>query len=293
MDLYETSALFNQNMSHSQQEKLLDFYKHVFSEYDITSIHDCSIGAGGTTIPLAKLGYRVSGSDLSANLLTKAKENFEKQGYNVELFVSDLRQLSEVLPNTYDCIISTGNSLPHVNNQDVSNFVKSISNKISKDGLLFIDMRNWDKILKERPVFSARNPLVMTAEEHIALYQIWNWHDDQSVDFIFVTSIDKKGKHEKTSLAHAPTYYPLRYSDYEKMLKDNGFEIRRCFDVDELWMSSHEKEIKTGSFEEDFDQIKWYAILAQKVIGSIMGAGQGLHAVMKEMGLASFSKPPY
>lgn len=65
MNLYETSALFSQNMSQKQQEKFLDFYKQVFSEYDITSIHDCSIGAGGRTIPLAKLGYQISGSDLS------------------------------------------------------------------------------------------------------------------------------------------------------------------------------------------------------------------------------------
>ncbi len=265
MNLYETSALFSQNMSKKQQEKFLNFYKQVFSEYDITTIHDCSIGAGGTTIPLAKLGYRISGSDLSETLLKKAKVNFEEEGHSIELFTSDFRKLSEVLPNTYDCIISTGNSLPHVNNGDVRNFIKSISTKINKDGLLFIDIRNWDKILNEKPVFKARDPLVMTEDEHVSLYQIWNWHDDQSVDFIFVTSIDKKGKHEKTSLTHAPTYYPLKYNDYEKMLNDCGFEIRRCYDVDDLWLNSHKEEIKTGNFKEDFSKVNWYAVLAQKV----------------------------
>lgn len=265
MDLYETSALYNQNMSKEQQGKFLDFYKQVFSQYDITTIHDCSIGAGGTTIPLAKLGYQVSGSDLSENLIKKAKVNFEEEGYNIELFTADFRKLSEVLPNTYDCIISTGNSLPHINNQDVCSFIKSVSMKINKDGLLFIDMRNWDKILNEKPIFNARDPFVMTEEEHVSLYQIWNWHDDQSVDFIFVTSFDKKGRHEKTSLTYAPTYYPLRYNDYEKMLRDNGFEIRRCFDVDHIWLGSHKEDTKTGNFEKDFEKINWYGILAQKV----------------------------
>lgn len=169
------------------------------------------------------------------------------------------------MPNTYDCIISTGNSLPHVSNEGVCSFIKSISTKINKDGLLFIDIRNWDKILREKPIFNARDPFVMTEEKHISLYQIWNWHDDQSVDFIFVTSTDKKGKHEKTSLTHAPTYYPLKYKDYEKMLNDNGFEIRRCFDVDYLWLSSYKIELKIGNFEGDFENISWYAILAQKI----------------------------
>lgn len=263
--LYDTPALFNQNMSLEQQNKLLDFYKQVFSEYDITSIHDCSIGAGGTTLPLARLGYKISGSDLSENLLRKAKANFKEEGYNIELFTADFRQLDKVLPNSYDCIISTGNSLPHVNNQDVCDFIKSASKKINKNGLLYIDMRNWDKILNEKPIFTARDPLVMSEDKHVSLYLVWNWHDDQSVDFIFITSTDKKGKHEKTIPVYAPTYYPLKLNDYEKMLNDYGFEIKRCFDVDYIWPSMHKEELKTGNFKEDFNKINWYAILAQKV----------------------------
>lgn len=265
MNLYETPALFNQNMSKQQQEKLLGFYQQVFGEYNITTIHDCSIGAGGSTIPLAELGYQVSGSDLSENLLGKARENFAEQGHSVELFVCDFRKLSEVLPNTYDCIISTGNSLPHVSNQDVCDFIKGISTRINEGGFLFIDMRNWDRILNERPVFSAHDPLVMTEEKHVSLYQIWNWHDDDSVDFIFVTSTDIRGKHEKTVVLQAPTYYPLKYSDYENMLNEHGFEIKRCFDVDHLWPSSQQEETKTGNFGADFGKIGWYALLAQKV----------------------------
>jgi len=66
-------------------------------------------------------------------------------------------------------------------------------------------------------------------------------------------------------LLFSPTYYPLRYKDYEKMLNDCGFEIKGCFDVDYLWLSSHKEEIKAGNFEKDFDKISWYGILAQKV----------------------------
>lgn len=265
MNLYETSALFNQNMNEKKQKKLLDFYGQVFNGFNIEKIHDCSIGAGGTTLPLAKLGYNVSGSDLSESLLTKASENFKRSGYDIELYLSDFRNLGETLHTTYDCIMSTGNSLPHVNNADVLDFIKVVSTKINKDGLLYIDIRNWDKILKEKPIFSARDPIVMNENEHTSLYQIWNWHDDQSVDFIFATSIDKNDKHEKTSLTFAPTYYPLKFTDYEKMLSNCGFEIKRCFDVDYLWLDSNVDKSKTGDFNEDFYKIQWYAILAQKM----------------------------
>lgn len=265
MNIYETRALYNQNMSPDQQTKFLEFYKHVFGEYNIKSIHDCSIGAGGTTLPLAKLGYKISGSDLSESLLKKAKENFSSAGFDVELLTSDFRSLDRVLPDTYDCIISTGNSLPHVNNADVRSFIESIASKINQNGLIFVDMRNWDKILNDRPIFSARDPFVMTNEEHTSLYQIWNWHDDQSVDFTFATSTDKNGKHEKTTFTYAPTYYPLKYKDYEKILNDCGFRIRSRYDVDHLWLSSQQKETRSGDFDSDFHKINWYAVLAQKI----------------------------
>ena len=40
MSLYDTSALYNQNMSAKQQERFLDLYRAVFGGYDITTIHD-------------------------------------------------------------------------------------------------------------------------------------------------------------------------------------------------------------------------------------------------------------
>lgn len=265
MNLYDTSALYNQNMSLSQQEKFIEFYKKVFAGYDIQTIHDCSIGAGGTTLPLAKLGYRISGSDLNESLLERAKVNFESEGFDLDVFTSDFRSLGETLPSTYDCIISTGNSLPHINNQEVADFVKTMSSKINDNGLLFMDMRNWDKNLAERPIFKAGDPFKMNAEEHASLYHIWNWHDDDSVDFVFATSIDQKGKHVETSLTYAPTYYPLRQEDYKKMLEDNGFKVVGYYDVDYIWMSSLEEKNKTADFHKDFEHIGWYAILAQKV----------------------------
>lgn len=265
MNLYDTPALFNQNMSREQQDKFQEYYNKVFNNYDIKTIHDCSIGAGGTTLPLSRLGYKVSGSDLSKTLLDKAKENFNKEGYNIELFKSDFRNIENDLNGKYDCIISTGNSLPHVNNKDVTTFVKSANKKLNKEGLLYIDIRNWDKLLLEKPIFNAKDPIVMNEEEHTSLYLIRNWHDDNSVDFIFITSIDKYGKHVDDIVVSAPTYYPLEYQVYEKILNNNGFEIKKCYDLDYLWLSFHKDVKKTGNFEKDFNSINWYGILAQKI----------------------------
>jgi SAM-dependent methyltransferase len=265
MNLYDTSALFNQNMDKSKQADFKMFYKNVFNDLNITSIHDCSIGAGGTTLPLKKLGYEVSGSDLSENLLERAKDNFKEEGYDIPLFISDFREINNTLQGKYDCIISTGNSLPHISNQEVANFVKDVYDKINDQGYFYMDMRNWDKVLKDKPIFQARDPLVMNAHEHKSLYQIWNWHDDGSVNFIFVTSEDVNGKHSESSLLHAPSYFPLLHSDYCSILEENGFEIIKTFDMDPLFLNKNDSVNKSSNFKEDFYDIDWYGILAKKI----------------------------
>jgi 2-polyprenyl-3-methyl-5-hydroxy-6-metoxy-1,4-benzoquinol methylase len=264
MKIYDTAALYGQNMSDEQQSKLMDFYHDLLEEYDIATIHDCTIGAGGTTIPLAKLGYKVSGSDISENLLERTKINFNESGYEIELFNSDLRNLDTVLREPVDCIISTGNSLPHVTNEGVRDFVKNATKCLNPRGLLFIDIRNWDQLLDEKPLIKTRDPIVMTAEEHIGLHQIFVWHDDQSVEFAFATIKDENGKHKETKMLFAPMYYPLKRSTYERILMDHGYDLINYYDLDSIWIHPSQQRPKSGSFEADFHQIAWYGILAQK-----------------------------
>jgi len=265
MDLYKTTALYKQNMSEIQQKSFFDYYRKVFSEYDIKTIHDITIGAGGTTLPLAKLGYQVTGSDLSENLLEKAKENFMANGYNVQLKVGNFLELDQDMDSKVDCIISTGNSVPHVANGQVEKLVKLVHGQLNDGGLFYIDLRNWDKLLEEKQVFSAMDPLVMNENEHVCVYRICNWHDDDSVEFSFVTSISKAGKHVEAKSITAPTYYPLKRQTYKEMLEKNGFEVVAYYDMDDLWHYNDEKDKKCGDFESDYSVLNWYSVLAKKI----------------------------
>lgn len=263
--IYDTIALYNQHMSKDSQENFTLFYKELFSGLKITTIHDCSIGAGGPTLPLAKLGYIVSGSDLSENLLNRAKQNFSENGFYPELFLADFRNIGDFLKTKVDCIISTGNSLPHVNLAGFNTFLQSASTKLNNGGLLFFDIRNWDAIVKEKPIMHAVDPKIMTAEEHRSLYLLFNWHDDGSVTFSFATSVDKKGKHISLDIIHCPVYYPLLKNDIELNLLNNGYEVLKFADLDYLCLAKGMEKEKTGGFETDFNNIQWYGVLARKV----------------------------
>lgn len=263
--IYDTGALYNQHMSKEDQENFSKFYGQLLSGYDITTIHDCSIGAGGSTLPLAKLGYTVSGSDLNENLLNRAKLNFAANGHSPKLFIADFRYIGDFMDEKVDCLISTGNSLPHVDLKGFEAFLQSASKCLKDQGLLFFDIRNWDTIDRERPIIHAIDPKVMTAEEHRSIYLLFNWHDNGSVTFSFATSTDKNGKHVSLDLISAPAYYPLLKEDISALLEKYGYKLLDWIDVDYLWMGKGMEKEKTGAFDVDFDNIQWYGVFAQKV----------------------------
>jgi hypothetical protein len=262
--IYDTDALYGQHMDNGSQERFMIFYRELFSGYKISTIHDCSIGAGGTTLPLSKLGYVVSGSDISDNLLNKARTNFSDNGFSPKLFTADFRNIGDFLETKVDCIISTGNSLPHVDLNGFIGFLQSSYKKINDKGLLFFDIRNWDALNKERAIINAIDPKKMTAEEHISVYLLLNWHDNGSVTFSFARSVDKNGKHDNLYVISAPEYYPLFRDDIAKGLGENGYELIKYIDMDKHWLSKGMEKEKQGDFEKDYKNIQWYGILAQK-----------------------------
>ncbi len=263
--IYDTAALYNQHMSGESQQQFLQFYENLFRGYNITTVHDCSIGAGGTTLPLSKLGYTVSGSDLNENLLNRAVFNFSQHGYAPELFVADFRNIGDKLNRKVDCMISSGNSLPHVNLSGFHEFLKATHSVLNKDGLLFFDIRNWDAIVKEAPIIHAVDPKVMTAEEHKSLYLLFNWHDNGSVTFSFATSTDKNGKHVSMDVIQCPVYYPLLREDIMNWLNTTGYEILDFIDMDNLWIAKSKEKDKSGDFDKDFENIQWYGVLARRL----------------------------
>ena len=266
-DVYETSALYMQNMAPESQEAFGKYYAEVFSCCPSGRVHDCSIGAGGTTLPMAKLGYKVSGSDLSQNLLEKAKENFNSAGFSITLFQADFTRLDEHLSAEYDIIMSTGNSLPHVDAAGFTSFVQAARKCIRPNGYLYFDIRNWDKILRERPVFIAGDPITMTAEKHESLYHLFQWNADNSVTFIFVTSVDENGVHVGEYATVAPKYYPLLKRDLETILRDNGFELTSYYNMDALWiLNNHWQRDKSSEPNDtDFKTLDWYGALFKKL----------------------------
>jgi len=90
--------------------------------------------------------------------------------------------LNTVFHKQFDCVASTGNSLPYVRNDEVMDVISQMDALVRPGGYLYLDLRNWDLIQKTRQRFYLYNP-VFDNDIRINLTQAWDYYEDGTMDF--------------------------------------------------------------------------------------------------------------
>ena len=154
------------------------FLDGLFREYgfDRTArILDCACGIGTQAVGLAALGYIVTGSDISAGELAQAAERAAENRVALTCKQADFRALAEVFSERFDIVIAMDNALPHMlTGDDLKKAVDSIADRLLDGGLFVASIRDYDRMLEEKPAFSP--PYVHKTEGgQRVLFQTWDW----------------------------------------------------------------------------------------------------------------------
>jgi glycine/sarcosine N-methyltransferase len=106
---------------------------------------DCACGIGTQAIGLARCGYRVQGTDISATALERARAEAARLGAAVSFARADLRDLSTVA-GTFDVVLCCDNALPHLlAERDVRQALCSMHAKLRPGGLLVVTVRDYER----------------------------------------------------------------------------------------------------------------------------------------------------
>ena len=247
--LYSDAALYDIIYDGDRNDIIKRIWKDIdLSQYGIKTIHDCSIGTGQMTISLASLGYQVSGSDISQDLLDKCKDNCKNFGVDIPLTQSDFMKLSENVEGKFDCVMSTGNSLGHVDNKGVLKTLSEMDKKVNDGGYIYFDLRNWDLILKNHERFYFYNPFFKDGKR-INLFQVWDYNLDGTITFNLIYSFEKDN-HIIEKKISSIYYYPISRQVITDELKRLGYSI--------VW------EKPFPDRDENIDDCDWYQVLARK-----------------------------
>ncbi|HPK41092.1 MAG TPA: class I SAM-dependent methyltransferase [Candidatus Cloacimonadota bacterium] len=251
MKYYDFPDLYDLFYSEAFEDECLSFYKSIFAKKKFQDILDCSVGTGKMLLPMAKLGYSCTGSDINQNMIRKAKINFAKENLIAQFILSDYKELSKNMKRDFDCVMCTGNSLAHTKNEDLENTIKQMDSVLRPGGTLYIDSRNWDNILKRQQRFYLFNPIIRD-KGRVNYVQVWDYNKSGSITFNYLIfeEIDNKIASKRQFYE---IYYPFTFETIKGIIEGLNYQN---FKVSKLGNQN----------ETELEKIEWYAITAEKPI---------------------------
>ena len=112
---------------------------------DVREICDAGCGTGALTIGLSQKGYKLTGIDLSGDMLSAASDKARKAGQQIAFVRQDMRSLS--LPHPIDAVISACDGVNYLVKPDaVKSFFKSAHSNLKPGGALAFDISNSLKL---------------------------------------------------------------------------------------------------------------------------------------------------
>ena len=125
-----------------------------------------------------------------------------------------------------------------------------MNNLVKPRGYLYLDTRNWDKILKDHQRFYLYNP-VFHGENRINLIQVWDYSDDGSIIFNLLFTFEKDGKIFQKEFFEEH-YNPIPNNLIFETLKEMGYESIEIYPCPSI------------AKEMPLEEMEWYAVIAHK-----------------------------
>ena len=199
------------------------FFSKIFKEYRVRRILDTACGTGMHAAAFHDWGYHVVGTDLSAPMIEKARENVG--GRDIGFIQAGFEELSKI-EGLFDAVTCVGNSLPHVLTDDgLDASLANMRDVLLPGGILVIHGNNYDRItsLQERfmPVAQVRR----NGHDYMFL-RFFDFHGERLT--FNVVSMRKEGGVWKM-FPDSSTHRALTRSLLVEHLERTGFVEIRCF----------------------------------------------------------------
>jgi glycine/sarcosine N-methyltransferase len=142
-------------------------------------ILDCACGIGTQSLALAKLGFHVDASDLSASEAARAEREAYARGLPIRVWVDDMRTLEKAPPGHYGAVLCMDNALPHLDSDaDINMALRAMGARLRSGGLLVLSLRDYGPLIREHP--SSMQPSFFSDDgKRRIVFQVWDWLDDR------------------------------------------------------------------------------------------------------------------
>ncbi|MBF8275358.1 MAG: methyltransferase family protein [Candidatus Brocadiaceae bacterium] len=227
--LYPNIGELNFNIAKELDSKILKPIK-------ARKILDCTCGIGLLAIELSKLGYEVAGSDISNRMLENAVDNANKAGTKVKFVHSNILNLSKNIEEKFDVVICKGNSFSNINPEAFEEALENISSVLNKNGICYIDIRNHEEVIKQKPLFEHRSHVRLNSKDVVCFY-IFDYKENLRTYNTFFVFYDRKTNTISHKLISIDGFFVFK-KDLIRAFEKAGFK-----DIKKIKFDSESKDV--------------------------------------------------
>jgi ubiquinone/menaquinone biosynthesis C-methylase UbiE len=224
-DFYRNlSSSYDQMTSFDNRLKSLkpDLEK-IHTRYGFSSVLDVACGTGLHAILFAKMGLRVTGADVSPEMLEVAQHNAIKSGVKIQWIQSSMQEIEKLIQDKFQSVFCLGNSIPHLlTEQDLHQSISAFYQILEPGGFLLLQLLNYHKILSEK------NRIVGINKKNDKTFI--RFYDFQKNTLIFnVLHIEWKSRQAQYTL-ESTQLHPYKKETLMRCLKQNKFSDIEIFE---------------------------------------------------------------
>jgi glycine/sarcosine N-methyltransferase len=145
----------------------------------VGAILDCACGIGTQTLGLAKAGFTVEGSDLSAAEVERAKAEAASRNLQIDFRVDDMRTLETSPIGKFGAVLAFDNALPHLDSdEEIRGALAAMRDRLRSEGKLLVSLRDYAPLMTERPAMMPPRFYGAQGNRRI-VHQVWDWRDER------------------------------------------------------------------------------------------------------------------
>ncbi|MEW9667321.1 class I SAM-dependent methyltransferase [Ammoniphilus sp. 3BR4] len=141
------AQVYDRLMTEAPYDQWIDYAQRIWAgrQQKPVKVADLACGTGSISIPLAGLGYEVTGIDLSEEMLAVTYDKAREKSLSIQLLHQDMRDLA--LPYEVDAIVSFCDSLNYLTEPgDILQTFRRVHQALKPGGVFLFDVHSIYKI---------------------------------------------------------------------------------------------------------------------------------------------------
>lgn len=187
---------------------------------------DIACGSGTYSVALAKEGYKVTATDIEAEMIRKLKDKADRDKVDIEALVCSMTELEDRLAQKYQVLFCIGNSLVHLKDVgEIEHALKQMYNLAEPDGVVIIQIMNYDRIIR---LGLKGLPTIINEGAGIEFKREYDYEPESKI-IDFNTTLIVKDKGNIETFKNTVKLLPLLSGELIDIVNKVGFKRYECY----------------------------------------------------------------